>query len=417
MKREYMLDDVIAAISTPIGTGGIGIVRMSGAGCIALADSIFIGKKKLTEKATHTLSYGKITDGAGGEIIDEVLVSVMKAPHTYTKEDIVEINCHGGSLVTRRVLEAVLKTGARIAQPGEFIGGIMKSGGGFAQARLKPVGMDPATITVMAMAGIIVEINQKLDDIQKTQQEILSFLQEKERADSQASLNMLEDILKRYPYNWNNDNFRRNFHVKALDIKHDADAKLILYQKQIAEKIKGLPAVYLDAAVQDAMKQLQKLFHDYRMALYLFSFASYLEVMLDGRFVAEDLKIIADKVHDYQENYVRQFEQCRDYVKKFSGGSVEMMVAGGIANAAKGLGKLIGSAPILKDGPVDEWLQNCGEQIEKANEEKVAKLAESFAAEQKTGSEIFESSIRNVDELSNQVKGMLFDEEYLYLVA
>ncbi len=120
MKREYMLDDVIAAISTPIGTGGIGIVRMSGAGCIALADSIFIGKKKLTEKATHTLSYGKITDGAGDEIIDEVLVSVMKAPHTYTKEDIVEINCHGGSLVTRRVLETVLKTGARIAQPGEF---------------------------------------------------------------------------------------------------------------------------------------------------------------------------------------------------------------------------------------------------------------------------------------------------------
>lgn len=245
----------------------------------------------------------------------------------------------------------------------------------------------------------------------------LDSLQEKERADSQASLNMLEDILKRYPYNWNNDNFRRNFHAKALDIKHDADAKLILYQKQIAEKIKGLPAVYLDAAVQDAMKQLQKLFHDYSMALYLFSFASYLEVMLDGRFVAEDLKIVADKVHDYQENYDRQFEQCRDYVKKFSGGSVEMMVAGGIANAAKGLGKLIGSAPILKDGPVDEWLQNCGEQIEKANEEKVAKLAESFAAEQKTGSEIFESSIRNVDELSNQVKGMLFDEEYLYLVA
>ena len=120
MKREYMLDDVIAAISTPIGTGGIGIVRMSGAGCIALADSIFICKKKLTEKATHTLSYGKITDGQGGEVIDEVLVSVMKAPHTYTKEDIVEINCHGGSLVTRRVLEAVLKTGARIAQPGEF---------------------------------------------------------------------------------------------------------------------------------------------------------------------------------------------------------------------------------------------------------------------------------------------------------
>ena len=70
MKREYMLDDVIAAISTPIGTCGFGIVRMSVAVCIAVADSIFIGKKKLTEKATHTLSYGKITDGQDCEIID-----------------------------------------------------------------------------------------------------------------------------------------------------------------------------------------------------------------------------------------------------------------------------------------------------------------------------------------------------------
>lgn len=114
------LDDIIAAISTPLGSGGIGIVRMSGAGCIALADTLFQGKKKLTEKATHTLSYGKIIDSKNDEVIDEVLVSVMKAPNTYTKEDIVEINCHGGFLVTQRVLEAVLVAGARLAEPGEF---------------------------------------------------------------------------------------------------------------------------------------------------------------------------------------------------------------------------------------------------------------------------------------------------------
>ena len=114
------LDDIIAAISTPLGSGGIGIVRMSGTGCIALADTLFQGKKKLTEKATHTLSYGKIIDGKNGEVIDEVLVSVMKAPNTYTKEDIVEINCHGGFLVTQRVLQAVLVAGARLAEPGEF---------------------------------------------------------------------------------------------------------------------------------------------------------------------------------------------------------------------------------------------------------------------------------------------------------
>lgn len=118
MNRINQLDDIIAAISTPLGMGGIGIVRMSGQGCIALADRLFSGKKSLLEKKSHTLSYGKMVNQ--GEVIDEVLVSVMKGPQTYTKEDIVEINCHGGSLVTRRVLEAVLNQGARLAEPGEF---------------------------------------------------------------------------------------------------------------------------------------------------------------------------------------------------------------------------------------------------------------------------------------------------------
>ena len=120
MKRNLQLDDIIAAISTPIGVGGIGIVRMSGAGSIPVADNIFRGKKKLSEKDSHTLSYGKIIDPGTNEVIDEVLVSVMKAPSTYTKEDVVEINCHGGSLVTRRVLEVLLNAGARLAEPGEF---------------------------------------------------------------------------------------------------------------------------------------------------------------------------------------------------------------------------------------------------------------------------------------------------------
>lgn len=120
IQQANFLDDIIAAISTPVGSGGIGIVRMSGTGCIALADTLFHGKKKLSEKPTHTISYGHVCDHKTGETIDEVLVSIMRAPHTYTKEDIVEINCHGGMLVTRRVLQAVLDAGARHADAGEF---------------------------------------------------------------------------------------------------------------------------------------------------------------------------------------------------------------------------------------------------------------------------------------------------------
>ncbi len=116
------LDDVIAAISTPAGVGGIGIVRMSGEGCIAIADAVFCGKKgkKLRDKKSHTISYGTVIDPKTGEIIDEVLAMVMKAPNTYTKEDVVEFDSHGGNLVVRKILEALLNKGARLAEPGEF---------------------------------------------------------------------------------------------------------------------------------------------------------------------------------------------------------------------------------------------------------------------------------------------------------
>ena len=112
--------DTIAAISTASAPSGIGIVRISGKEAIPAADSIFraANGKSLSEADSHTLQYGHIE--AEGKLLDEVLVSVFRAPRTYTKEDIVEINCHGGTLVLRSVLEAVLKTGVRMAEPGEF---------------------------------------------------------------------------------------------------------------------------------------------------------------------------------------------------------------------------------------------------------------------------------------------------------
>ncbi len=113
-------DDTIAAISTPLGHSGIGIVRLSGKNAIEIADKIFVSpKKKTLNKTSHKIIYGHIID-SNREILDEVLVSVMYAPHTYTKEDVVEINCHGGPVSLRRILELVLKNGARLAEPGEF---------------------------------------------------------------------------------------------------------------------------------------------------------------------------------------------------------------------------------------------------------------------------------------------------------
>ena len=112
--------ETIAAISTPYGTGGIGIIRISGPEAFSVAEKIFRGSKKISETKSHSVVHGRIIDPADGQMVDEVLLVKMDAPGTFTGEDTIEINCHGGIVLLRRVLSLVLRYGARAACPGEF---------------------------------------------------------------------------------------------------------------------------------------------------------------------------------------------------------------------------------------------------------------------------------------------------------
>src|SRR4051812_45602599 len=117
-----MLDETIAAIATPLGEGGLAVIRISGAKAFQIADAVFSSSAKSSSVPsranTHTIHHGHIT--RDGKVVDEVLLSIMRAPRTFTRENIVEISCHGGILPTKAVLDAVLAAGARLALPGEF---------------------------------------------------------------------------------------------------------------------------------------------------------------------------------------------------------------------------------------------------------------------------------------------------------
>lgn len=116
------MSDTIAAISTAVGEAGIGIVRMSGSASLDIADRVFKGKKvkSLSSVSNRRITYGHIIDPKDDKVIDEVLIVYMKEPFTYTREDIVEIYCHGGIISVKKILELLLKNGARLAEPGEF---------------------------------------------------------------------------------------------------------------------------------------------------------------------------------------------------------------------------------------------------------------------------------------------------------
>ncbi len=114
--------DTIAAISTPMGEGAIAIIRLSGPDAVQIPDRMYKGpkEKKLVSVDSHTIHYGHIVDSSTEQVIEEVMVSVLRAPKTFTREDVIEINCHGGIVTVNKVLQLALKEGARLAEPGEF---------------------------------------------------------------------------------------------------------------------------------------------------------------------------------------------------------------------------------------------------------------------------------------------------------
>lgn len=162
------MEHTIAAISTPNGPGGMGVIRISGEKALAVAESVFesVSGKKITEMKGYTAAYGKIKDGE--ELIDEAVVLVFREPHSYTGEDVVEISCHGGMYITKRVLRAVLSHGAKPAQGGEFTKRAFLNGKmGLTEAEsvmdlISATGAQSARAAVSAMEG---NLRKRIDSV------------------------------------------------------------------------------------------------------------------------------------------------------------------------------------------------------------------------------------------------------------
>lgn len=275
----------------------------------------------------------------------------------------------------------------------------------------------PVNPAMMLMAAMLVNVDQKLDKLQETQESILSFLEQDKQAEMQADLRVLTDSLDGYKHNWDNDLYKSNRHMKVLDIKQAAEKNILFYQSQLAAAIRKLPAIHVEQAVSSGAKKIMNLFANYRLALYLFGFSSFLEAMLLGNFREDYLNQVAGRVEAYNEHYQNQFSQCRDMIKSYSSASLEKQVLGGIGNASRALGKLIASAPVLSKGPVDEWLQSSGNKLLKDNAARSERAAAVFDAGAGIGNEMFIDSIRSVGTFCNHTAAILFDGDALYLAT
>ncbi|MFZ5634221.1 MAG: tRNA uridine-5-carboxymethylaminomethyl(34) synthesis GTPase MnmE [Bacillota bacterium] len=230
------MDDTIAAVSTPLGEGGVGIIRISGKDAFSVARKLFRpARPKDWLQENYKLHYGHVVDGAG-RVIDEVLLAVMKEPYTYTRENVVEINCHGGIVPLRETLKAVLASGARLAEPGEFTRRAFLNGRldlSQAESVIDIIRSKTGASLKVALSQLAGGLSARIGEIQG---KILGIL-----AGLEASIDFPEDDVE--------EKARRQLSVSALDIIGDLD-KLIeaagkgrIYREGIKTVIAGRPNV------------------------------------------------------------------------------------------------------------------------------------------------------------------------------
>ena len=282
------------------------------------------------------------------------------------------------------------------------------------QAVLNPLQFDP---TMVLMAAALSEVNKKLDSIEETQKDMMEFLQQKEKSEMRGSLKFLADILNNYKYNWNNSLYKSGNHKKVLDIRETAERKIDFYRQQIISKINKKSLVHSAQNVNQQMQKIRDDFEDYQLALYINSFATFLEVMLLENFDKNYLKNITDKLEQYFMGYKMLYTRCYNMLEENAKTSVESLLLRGLGTASKATGKAVSkiSIPVIEKANIDDTLLEAGEKLGKLEEKMTADTMKKLIEKQDVLSRPFTDSLKRISELYNQPVTMLMDKDNIYI--
>lgn len=297
---------------------------------------------------------------------------------------------------------------------GGFIGSLQTAGGavGGGQARMIPLGCDP---TMLFMAAALMNVEKKLDDIRKAQEEILEFLEAKERASLQGNLNTLADVLSNFKYNWNSDTYKTNKHILVQDIKKDSEASIVLYRDQIAQQMQRRSRIHSDQEVHGILKKLGTRLQDYQLALYLYSYSSFLEVLLLGNFTQPYLESVEKRISDYALQYRELYTSCYNLLEEYSKSSIQAGVMSGLASAGKLLGKAVSKVPVISNSQLDENLLAAGDQLKKHGDRQAERTLKGLIQNKENVTLPFVENLHKINQLYNHPVAYLFDGEAIYI--
>lgn len=274
--------------------------------------------------------------------------------------------------------------------------------------------LNPAT---MMMAVALFSIEQELGEIEDMQRQIISFLEIEKESEIEADVESLMSITKKYKDNWDNERFVSGNHNQVLTYQNRARKNMLGYQKKIAESIGEKQRVVTQASVKQSFSSLEKKFKYYRLSLYTFSLSSLMEIMLSGNFKESYISGIRDELQQMSDAYRDLFEESSHYLEKLSDSAVEANVLKGVGTAGNAVGKFIGSIPLVKEGSVDELLQDGGTHLKKKalNMEKDA--VHRFSSIGNPGTRMFVEKMDKMIQIYNYTKQICFDDKKIYLLS
>ena len=274
----------------------------------------------------------------------------------------------------------------------------------------------PYDPTMLFMAAALAQINQKLDAIQDTVNEMFEYMRLKDKAELRGNVKTLEDVLEAYRYNWNNDIWRKNAHMKVVDVKQESEQAIIHLRAQIKTKMKEKGPIELRLAVGGRLDEVLDRLKEYQLATYTYSFAAFLEPMLSENFDEAYLNAIAAKISDCGNEYRKLYTECYNVIEESSKGTADAMALRGASAAFAGLSSFVRQTPLGERTSVDEALEKVGRGVGNFNEGQTRNLMEKLQHAKAPNVLPFKQSLEVVNNLHNHPYQLAADGENVYLL-